>query len=91
MEEYSFIEEAAITGYKGGYPVVEFTLNEKVWGLVKDKNKFKSIIRTSEMEGGIEVGVSICFRGTASIDWNPPKLTLCGYPEVISRMIKKLI
>ena len=24
-EEYSFIEDAVVTGYEGGYPIVDFT------------------------------------------------------------------
>lgn len=89
--EYDFVEDAFIKGYKGGYPVVSFILQKEVCGLVKSKKNFKRIIRTSEMEGGIEVGVSYCFVGTASIEWNPPELTICGYPEVIQRIIRKLI
>lgn len=90
-EEYEFIGDARVVDYRGGYPVVTFTLKKEVWSLVKQPKYFKRIIRSAEMEGGMEVGVNYCFLGTASIDWNPPELTLCGYPEVIARIIKKLI
>jgi hypothetical protein len=89
-EDYSFIDDAELTGYKGGYPVVKFTINEAAWDLVKDEKKFKRIVRSAEMEGGIEVGVSTCFYNTASLTWEPPVMTICGYPEVIQRIIKKV-
>jgi len=60
-DELSYVDDAKVTGYVGGYPVVEFTINKAAWGLVKDKKKFGRIVRSSEMEGGIEVGVSTCF------------------------------
>ena len=64
-DELSYVDDAKVTGYVGGYPVVEFTINKAAWGLVKDKKKFGRIVRSSEMEGGIEVGVSTCFYQTA--------------------------
>ncbi len=90
-EELSYVKDANVVSYEGGYPVVEFIIDEACWSLVKDKKKHKRIIRSAEMEGGIEVGVSMCFIGTARIDWAPPKLTVCGYPEVINRILKKLM
>lgn len=90
-EEYTFIEDAVVTGYEGGYPIVDFTISKAAWSLVKDKSKFKWIVRSSEMEGGIEVGVSTCFKDTAFVKWNPPVMTICGYPEVINRIIKKIM
>jgi hypothetical protein len=53
--------------------------------------KFARIVRSSEMEGGIEVGVSACFYQTASLEWNPPIMRICGYPEVIQRILKKVM
>ena len=90
-EEYSFIEDAVVTGYDGGYPIVDFTIHQAVWSLVKNEKKFKRIVRSAEMEGGIEVGVSTCFRDTAYVKWNPPIMTICGYPEVINRILKKIM
>lgn len=90
-EEFSFIEDAKVTGYDGGYPVVDFTIHEAAFSLVKSESKFKRIIRSAEMEGGIEVGVSTCFYNTAYVRWNPPVMTICGYPEVISRILKKIM
>ena len=90
-EEYDFMVDAELMGYKGGYPIVRFILKKEICSLVKDRKKYKRIIREAEMEGGIEVGVSYCFLGTASIEWNEPELVICGYPEVISRIIRKLI
>jgi hypothetical protein len=89
-ENYSFIEDARLIDYRGGYPVVEFIIKEAAWDLVKDKKKFKRIVRNAEMEGGIEVGVATCFYDTASLSWEPPVMTICGYPEVIHRIIKKV-
>lgn len=89
--ELSFVEDARQTGYAGGYPVVEFTIKQEVWSLVKDRKKFARIVRSSEMEGGIEVGVSTCFYQTASLEWEPPVMTICGYPEVINRILKKVM
>ena len=60
-------------------------------GGVKDKKKFPRIVRSSEMEGGIEVGVSTCFYKTASLEWNPPVMRICGYPEVINRILNKVM
>ena len=54
-EEFSFIEDAKVTGYDGGYPVVDFTIHE------------------------------------AYVRCNPPVMTSCGYPEVISRILKKIM
>ena len=90
-EDYSFIEAAEVTGYDGGYPVVRFTINEAAKDLVKSPKHFKHIARRAEMEGGIEVGVSTCFKDTAFVKWNPPVMTICGYPEVINRIIKKIM
>lgn len=90
-EELSYVEDAKLTGYVGGYPVVEFTIQEACHDLVKDKKKFPRIVRSSEMEGGIEVGVSTCFYQTASLEWNPPIMKICGYPEVINRILKKVM
>lgn len=90
-EEFSFIEDAKVTGYDGGYPVVDFTIHEAAFSLVKSESKFKRIIRSAEMEGGIEVGVSTCFYNTAYVRWNPPVMMICGYPEVISRILKKIM
>lgn len=90
-EEYSFIVSADVVDYVGGYPVVDFLLKDEVCDVIKDSKSFKRIIRTAEMEGGIEVGVSYCFKDTASIDWQKPHLKICGYPEVINRIFKKLI
>ncbi len=87
----SYIEEAVVTGYEGGYPIVDFKLDKAVWDLVKDEKKFNRIVRNAEVEGGIEVGVSYCFRDTAYVKWNPPTMTICGYPEVINRILKKII
>ena len=39
-DELSYVDDAKVTGYVGGYPVVEFTINKAAWGLVKDKKKF---------------------------------------------------
>ena len=36
-DELSYVDDAKVTGYVGGYPVVEFTINKAAWGLVKDK------------------------------------------------------
>jgi hypothetical protein len=90
-ENYSFIENAELVDYKGGYPVVNFQISEAAWDLVKDKKKFKRIVRNAEMEGGIEVGVATCFYDTASLTWNPPVMQICGYPEVIQRILKKVM
>lgn len=90
-DELSYVEDAALTGYRGGYPVVEFTIKQEVWSLVKDRKKFPRIVRSSEMEGGIEVGVSTCFYQTASLEWAPPVMTICGYPEVINRILNKVM
>lgn len=90
-DNYSFIEDVQIVTYKGGYPVVDFTISQAAWDLVKDEKKFKRIVRSAEMEGGIEVGVSTCFYDTASLEWNPPTMRICGYPEVIQRIIKKVM
>ena len=43
------------------------------------------------MEGGIEVGVSTCFYRTASLEWDPPVMRICGYPEVINRILGKVM
>ena len=80
-DELSYVDDAKVTGYVGGYPVVEFTINKAAWGLVKDKKKFGRIVRSSEMEGGIEVGVSTCFY----------VIRVCGYPEVINRILGKVM
>lgn len=90
-DELSYVEDAKVTGCEGGYPVVEFTISDAAWDLVKDKKKFPRIVRSSEMEGGIEVGVSTCFYQTASLDWNPPVMRICGYPEVINRILRKVM
>ena len=90
-DELSYVDDAKVTGSVGGYPVVEFTINKAAWGLVKDKKKFGRIVRSSEMEGGIEVGVSTCFYQTASLEWEPPVLRVCGYPEVINRILGKVM
>ena len=79
-DELSYVDDAKVTGYVGGYPVVEFTINKAAWGLVKDKKKFGRIVRSSEMEGGI-----------ASLEWEPPVLRVCGYPEVINRILGKVM
>ncbi len=89
--ELSYVEDAELVAYQGGYPVVDFTIKEACWDLVKDKKKFARIVRSSEMEGGIEVGVSTCFYQTASLEWTPPIMKICGYPEVISRILKKVM
>lgn len=60
-DELSYVEDARVIGYEGGYPVVEFAISEAAWDLVKNEKKFARIVRSSEMEGGIEVGVSTCF------------------------------
>ena len=90
-DELSYVEDACVTGYEGGYPVVEFTISEAAWDLVKSEKKFSRIVRSSEMEGGIEVGVATCFYQTASLSWNPPVMRICGYPEVINRILKKVM
>lgn len=90
-DELSYVEDVKITGYEGGYPIVEFTIKDAAWDLVKDKKKFPRIVRSSEMEGGIEVGVSTCFYKTASLEWNPPVMRICGYPEVINRILNKVM
>ena len=33
-DELSYVDDAKVTGYVGGYPVVEFTINKAAWGLV---------------------------------------------------------
>lgn len=90
-DELSYVEDAVVAGYRGGYPVVEFTIKKDVWSLVKDKKRFPRIVRSSEMEGGIEVGVSTCFYQTASLEWEPPVMRICGYPEVINRILGKVM
>lgn len=90
-DELSYVDDARIVEYRGGYPVVEFIINEAAWSLVKNEKKFPRIVRSSEMEGGIEVGVSTCFYQTASLSWEPPVMTICGYPEVINRILKKVM
>ena len=90
-EDYSFIEAAEVTGYDGGYPVVRFTINEAAKDLVKSPKHFKHIARRAEMEGGIEVGVCTCFYDTCHISYEFPYLTICGYPEVIQRVLKYII
>lgn len=90
-DDLSYVEDAQVVGYEGGYPIVEFTIKEACRDLVKDKKKFPRIVRSSEMEGGIEVGVSTCFYQTASLEWNPPIMRICGYPEVINRILKKVM
>lgn len=90
-KELSYVDDAQLVDYKGGYPVVVFTINKAAWDLVKSEKKFTRIVRSSEMEGGIEVGVSTCFYQTASLEWNPPAMRICGYPEVINRILKKVM
>lgn len=90
-DELSYVEDAIVVGYEGGYPIVEFRIKEAAWDLVKSEKKFPRIVRSSEMEGGIEVGVSTCFYQTASLEWNPPVMKICGYPEVINRILNKVM
>lgn len=40
-DELSYVEDAKITGYEGGYPIVEFTIKDAAWDLVKDKKNFQ--------------------------------------------------
>ncbi len=44
-DELSYVDDAKVTGYVGGYPVVEFTINKAAWGIVTDKNKLLMILR----------------------------------------------
>ena len=67
------------------------TKRDNLMKAIKDKKKFGRIVRSSEMEGGIEVGVSTCFYQTASLEWEPPVLRVCGYPEVINRILGKVM
>ena len=90
-DELSYVDDAKVTGYVGGYPVVEFNIKKAAWVLVKDKKNFGRIVRSSEMEGGIEVGVSTGFYQTASLEWEPPVLRVCGYPEVSNRILGKVM
>ena len=55
-DELSYVDDAKVTGYVGGYPVVEFTINK-----------------------------------AASLEWEPPVLRVCGYPEVINRILGKVM
>lgn len=49
-DELSYVEDARVIGYEGGYPVVEFAISEAAWDLVKNEKKFARIVRSSEME-----------------------------------------
>ena len=91
-DELSYVDDAKVTGYVGGYPVVEFTINKAAWGLVWAEEeiwKDRKIIGDEERDR--KVGVSTCFYQTASLEWEPPVLRVCGYPEVINRILGKVM
>ena len=45
-DELSYVEDAKITGYEGGYPIVEFTIKDAAWGEGQEKiSKDSEIIR----------------------------------------------
>lgn len=84
--QFSF-EKANIVGYRGGYPIVEFTLKDNQIEKIPKQRVLDSYVRKAEMRAGAELGVGLNFRRTASANQYDNKLVICGYITIIEKVL----
>lgn len=87
--KYGF-QAGKVSGYRGGYPIVEFTVKNEhgVYNLgQKGLDKF---VRKAELSAGSDIGVGFNFRKTAFIIWNNNSLIICGHSSVIDRVLQNV-
>lgn len=86
-DKYGF-EAGKIAGYRGGYPIVEFTVKSEHGVYNIRQKELDRFARRAEMGAGMEVGVGPNFRRTSFIQWNGNRLVICGHSTVIDRILK---
>lgn len=88
-EKY-MLDKLIISGYEGGYPIIQFENNNYVKEKllkVKDINK---IVRKAEMSAGMEMGVGLNFRRTAFINVNTENVIICGHELILEKILVRL-
>lgn len=88
-KEYGFVS-GCIKDYKGGYPVLSFIYVSEDIGITINKREMKKIIRKSEIDAGIELGVGLNFINTAGIQITDDHIIVYGHISVIEKMLKNM-
>lgn len=88
-KKYNF-EKGNIVGYRGGYPIVEFTLTENCEGMIPKQKVLDRYVRSAEMTAGMELGVGLNFRRSASANSYQNKLVICGYIRIIEKVLEAI-
>lgn len=84
------LSSGRITSYKGGYPIVEFEIPSEKQQYNKSQRELDKIVRKAEMSIGMKLGVGMNFRKTAFVKWERDRIIVCGYIEVIEKIVKEL-
>lgn len=79
-----------IISYKGGYPVVEFEIPSEMQQYNKSQRELDKIVRKAEMSIGMKLGVGMNFRKTAFAKWESDRIIICGYIEIIEKIVMEL-
>lgn len=84
------LDNLVISGYQGGYPMIQFERREDMPIVHMSQREKNSIIRKAETYGGIELGVAYNLRRTAFILVNNETIVICGHEYVIDRILEKI-
>lgn len=80
-----------ISGYRGGYPIIEFDREERMHLLRMSEKERKKAIRKAETYGGISFGVAYNFVNTSFIIINEKSIVICGHEFVIDRILEQIL
>lgn len=84
------LKNLVITGYRAGYPIIQFEREENMPVLYMSEREKSRIIRTAETYGGIELGVGYNLRKTAFILINDETIVICGHEFILERILEKI-
>ncbi len=87
--EYN-LKNLQLSGYRGGYPIIQFDKDEKMRLLTMSKREIDKVVKSAEIYGGIHLGVGYNLRKTAFVIVNNETIVICGHELVIERILKTL-
>lgn len=85
------LKNLQVTGYRGGYPIIQFDKEQSMHLLRMSERERKKAIRHAETYGGIELGVAYNLLNSAFIIVNDETIVICGHEFVIKRILDKII
>lgn len=84
------LKSGKLVGYRGGYPIVEFELDDAEL-ITIGKKELDRNIRKAELSAGLEIGVGYNFRKTGFAMINDNKLCIAGHELVIDKFFESVL